>query len=160
MTSQVLTTQQSAAVEAFVRLLHAHAAATKTLSADLSEEHGLSINDYETLLRLSHAENGLMRRVDLARELMLTPSGVTRMLEGLERSGLVEKAVCESDLRVTYAVLTEQGRTLLERASCSHIAAIRDLFSEHYTDAELRTLADLLRRLPGAGEGQAEECTP
>jgi len=160
MTSQVLTKQQSIAVEAFVRLLRAHAATTKALSADLYEEHGLSINDYEALLRLAHAENGLMRRVDLARELVLTPSGVTRMLDGLERCGLVEKATCESDLRVTYATLTDEGRKRLERASRSHMAAVRALFSEHYTDDELRALADLLGRLPGAGEGQVEECTP
>jgi len=62
-----------------------------------------------------------MKRVGLARRLRLTPSGVTRLLEGLERAGLVERAACPSDLRVTYAQLTEAGREKVEAAPCAHI---------------------------------------
>jgi DNA-binding MarR family transcriptional regulator len=99
-----------------------------------------------------------MRRVDLAEGLQLTASGVTRLLDGLEGHGLVEKETCASDARVTYAVLTETGRKKLEQASCSHVAAIRDLFEEHYTLEELATLAELLARLPGAAAGN-ESCS-
>ena len=145
-------TQQSArtrAVEAWVRLLRGHAAATRTLNAQLVREHGLTVNDYEALLALSKADDGAKRRTDLARELELTASGVTRLLDGLEAAGLVTKQACARDGRVTYAVLTEAGRAKLEEASCSHVVAIHDLF-EGYSDDELGTLAELLERLPGA----------
>lgn len=160
MSSQVSTRQTlSAALAAFVRLLRAHAHATRALSAELVAEHGLTINDYEALLRLSRAENERMRRVDLANELLLTPSGVTRLLDGLERSGLVCKATCATDARVTYAVLTEAGRDRLVQASRSHVAAVRALFGERFSDEELETLAELLGRLPDGAAG-GEECTP
>jgi DNA-binding MarR family transcriptional regulator len=131
MSRQVLSTQ-ALALDAWVRLLRGSAAATRALSADLQGEHGLTINDYEALLALSRAEEGAMRRVDLAGGLLLTASGVTRLLDGLERSGWVTKATCDSDARVTYAVLTEEGRVKLEEASRSHLAAIQALFEERY----------------------------
>ena len=99
-----------------------------------------------------------MRRIDLAGQLLLTPSGVTRLLDGLERAGYVGKGSCPGDARVTYAVLTDAGRKKLAEASCSHVAAVSDLFQERFSDKELATLAELLGRLPGAA-GDSEECT-
>lgn len=152
MSRQVLTEQASAApaLEAWVGLLRAHAAATRALSAGLLAEHGLSINDYEALLHLSNNPDG-MRRVDLAEKLLLTASGVTRMLDGLESAGLVAKRSCETDARVTYAVLTDAGRERFEAAKCTHVDGIRSLFEDRLTEAEVRTLADLLGRLPSVG---------
>src|SRR5215470_6937976 len=136
MTSQVLSTQ-AVCLDAWVRLLRGSTAATRALSADLQREHGLTINDYEALLALSRAEEGALRRVDLADGLLLTASGVTRLLDGLERSGWVTKATCDHDARVTYAVLTDEGRTKLAEAARSHIAAIQVLFEERYSTEEL-----------------------
>jgi DNA-binding MarR family transcriptional regulator len=141
-----------------VRLLRGHAAARRRLSAELQVEHGLTVNDYETLLALSHAEGNAMRRVDLVERLQLTASGVTRLLDGLEHCGLVAKATCASDARVTYAVLTEAGRERLQTASGSHLAQVRALFEERFTEAELVTLAELLGRLPGAGGADPAKC--
>lgn len=143
----------------WVRLLRGHAAMRRTLSSDLHAEHGLTVNDYEALLLLSRAEDGRLRRVDLSDGLQLTPSGVTRLLDGLEEQGLVCKGVCESDARVTYAVLTEPGQKKLRDASSSHVAAIRALFEERFSDPELGTLAELLGRLPGASAADAGECS-
>ena len=137
----------SPALRAWGQLLRGHAAATRLLGADL-QEHDLTINDYEALLRLSQAEGGRIKRVDLARGLVLTPSGVTRLLEGLEATGLVERAACPADLRVVYAQLTERGRERLSRASCGHVGSVRALFEEYLSDDELETLASLLERLP------------
>jgi DNA-binding MarR family transcriptional regulator len=128
------------------------------LSAQLEAEHALTINDFEALLRLAHAEDGRMRRVDLADELMLTASGVTRLLEGLEAEGFVERASCASDRRVVYAVITEAGREKLHDAADSHIAAVGALFEERFDAAELAQLTELLGRLPGAAEASAEDC--
>ena len=84
------------------------------MSAQLVAEHGLTINDYECLLHLAQADEGRMRRIDLAERLILTPSGVTRLLDGLEQAGWVERASCASDRRVAYAVLTDTGRAKLQ----------------------------------------------
>jgi DNA-binding MarR family transcriptional regulator len=159
MSSQVLTPQASATVTTWARLLRTYAAVSRELSAKLIGDHSLTINDYEALLHLSHAEQGAMRRVDLAERLMLTPSGVTRLLDGLERDGWVTKATCSSDARVTYAVLTDAGRELLEAASRSHLEQVRTLFEERLSQDELETLAALLGRLPG-GTGDGESCVP
>jgi DNA-binding MarR family transcriptional regulator len=145
------------AVDAWVRLLRTHAAATRELNTQLVAEHGLTINDYEALLHLSRAEGRSMRRVDLAESLLLTASGVTRLLDGLERAGLVEKAACQSDGRVTYAVLTDAGLDKLRAASCGHVASVRTLFEERLSPDEIETLAELLGRLPG-GAGPGETC--
>jgi DNA-binding MarR family transcriptional regulator len=147
------------ALAAFIGLLRAHASATRELSSQLLADHGLTINDFEALLRLARAENGMMRRVDLAREILLTPSGVTRLLEGLERAGYVEKRTCESDARVTYAAVTPLGRSKLKAASRTHTAQVESLFSASYSGAELATLADLLERLGDGSEPGACEAT-
>jgi len=160
MSRQVLIPQASAAVDAWVRLLRAHASTTRNLSGYLYADHGLTINDYEALLRLSRAEGEQMRRVDLADELILTASGVTRLLDGLERAGYVRKGSCKSDARVTYAVLTPLGREKLDQASESHLAQVQAFFEEHLTSKQLETLADLLARLPGVGAVGGEECSP
>ena len=138
--------------------MRAHASATRGLSAELLEEHGLTINDYECLLKLARAEGGQLRRVDLARALLLTPSGITRLLEGLERAGWVERRNCQSDARVTYAALTPAGRRKLIEASRSHVASIRELFGGRFSEEELVALGGLLQRLE-TDEQEAEACT-
>ena len=139
-------------MQAWTRLLRAYASTTRMLSASLQAEHGLTINDYEALQVLARADGRRMRRVDLARKLLLTPSGVTRLLEGLESAGLVERASCDADLRVTYAQLTDAGAERLEAASCGHVGSVRALFEEHFSQEELEALAVALGRLPGAAD--------
>lgn len=137
------------AVRAFVSLLRAHASTTRRLSAELLEEHGLTINDYETLHVLSRADEHRLKRVELARRLLLTPSGITRLLEGLQDAGLVARESCPSDLRVTYARLTDAGAERLEVASSAHRASITGLFEAHLSETEIAGLADTLDKLPG-----------
>jgi DNA-binding MarR family transcriptional regulator len=137
------------AVRAFTRLLRAHASTTRLLSAELLEEHSLTISDYEALLVLSHADGQQLKRVELSRQLLLTPSGITRLLEGLEATGLVERQACPSDLRVTYARLTDTGAERLRAASCAHVASITALFEEYLSKSEITGLADALDKLPG-----------
>ena len=146
-------------LDAWVAFLRAHSAITRQLNADLLTEHELTLNDYEVLLRLSREEGGMMRRVDLAQSVVLTASGITRLLDGLERIGLVEKASCASDARVSYAKLTEGGHLKLREAAPTHLAGIDDLFTKRYSDAELDTLAELLGRLPLSGRDCASERT-
>jgi DNA-binding MarR family transcriptional regulator len=154
--SQVLS-EQSKAVGAFASLLRAYAASTRLLSSQLTADHGLTISDYEVLLRLARASDRRMRRVDLAEQVLLSPSGITRLLEGLERSGYVSRGACDADRRVVYAVLTDEGLDKLREASRSHLAQIEAYFSSRFSEGELSDLAGLLDRL-GADEPQA--CEP
>lgn len=146
-------------MSAWVGLLRGHAALTRALNADLVADHGLTLNDYEVLLRLSRAPGGQMRRVDLAEQVLLTASGITRLLDGLQASGYVDKAACSSDARVTYAVLTDAGHEKLRAAADVHVAGIHAKFAERYSDDEMATLAELLSRLDGS-EPDGEACKP
>ena len=154
--SQVLTTQSNA-VLAFTSLLRAHAAVTRELSAQLLADHELTISDYEVLLRLAHAPDRRLRRVDLAGEVVLTASGITRLLDGLERAGFVTREACPTDRRVVYAKLTPEGDEKLQAARTTHLAGVHRLFVERFSPDELASLSELLERLPGAN-GNAQEC--
>jgi DNA-binding MarR family transcriptional regulator len=156
MMSQVLS-EQTSCVGAFVSLLRAHAGLTRDLNAQLTVEHGLTLSDFEVLLRLSRADDRRMRRVDLADQVFLSASGVTRLLDGLERHGLVERASCASDRRVVYAVLTDDGLDRLRAAAESHFAQIDAILGARFDDAEVAELTSLLDRL---GSGETEDCTP
>jgi DNA-binding MarR family transcriptional regulator len=139
--------EESVEVQAFVSFVRAHASVVRGLDRELIADHGLTINDYEVLLRLARAPDRMMRRVDLAQQVLLTPSGITRLLDGLQRSGFVEKAACDSDAGVVYAKLTAAGRQKLKTATDDHVASIRAMFGERLSDDELRTLCDFLDRL-------------
>jgi DNA-binding MarR family transcriptional regulator len=140
--------ERSAELDAWVGLLRAHSAVTRQFNRELIENHGLTINDFEVLMHLRVADNGRLRRVDLAAQVLLTASGITRLLDGLEKSGLVCKAACSADARVTYAEITDAGRTILAAAEGSHLAAVRALFAERFSPEELVSLSVLLHRLP------------
>jgi len=122
---------------AWAGLIRAHAWTTRRFNAELVAEHGLTLNDYEVLLHLSRAEGRRLRRVDLAERVLLTPSGITRLLDGLERAGWVERASCDSDARVTYAQLTDDGLEKLRHAADSHVAGIRDFFGGNHRAFQL-----------------------
>jgi DNA-binding MarR family transcriptional regulator len=142
---------------AWVRFLRAHAALTRELGARLEVEHGLTMSDFDVLIQLYHAPEHAMKRIDIARQVLLTPSGITRLLDGLERCGLVAKRACESDARVSYVVLTDEGLRKVEAARQSHHADIDELFGAALEPKEREQLAELLARLPLAPT--AKECS-
>jgi DNA-binding MarR family transcriptional regulator len=125
----------------------------RDLSAELVRDHGLTINDYEVLLYLSNAPDRMMRRVDLAASVLVTASGITRILQGLEREGFVESKNCPNDARVSYACLTAAGDAKLAQARLTHLEGVRRLFLDRFSDAELETLGELVLRLPGNEPG-------
>jgi DNA-binding MarR family transcriptional regulator len=150
-TTESTTFTEAGRLDAWVAFLRAHAAITRELSAQLQRSHGLTLNDYEVLIRLDRAEGGRMRRVDLAESVILTASGITRLLDGLERSGLVCKETCAADRRVSYAKLTEAGEAKVREAGEGHLADVDELFLGRYSCSELTTLGELLARLPTTG---------
>jgi DNA-binding MarR family transcriptional regulator len=163
MSSQATPTREeiSARLDPWVSFLRAHAAITRELSAQLQRRYGLTLNDYEVLVHLSRVDGGRMRRVDLADSVLLTASGITRLLDGLEEAGFVCKETCASDRRVSYAKITEAGTAKLREAGQSHLADIDELFLSRYSGSELTTLGELLSRLPTTGadcRGAADAC--
>lgn len=127
----------------------AHATLIRELSTSLVASHGLTINDYGCLLLLSRAEENGMRRIDLANELQLSPSGITRLLDRLEDQGLVGKGACKEDARVSYAVLTGAGMSKLKEAAPEHIEDIDRRLAAALSEEEMQTLTELLGRLSG-----------
>ena len=163
MSSQELSTQQTVEPKlvAWLSFLRAHAAITRELSGRLELQHGLTLSDFDVLAQLFYTPGHKLRRVDLARTVLLSASGITRLLDGLERAGWVEKGPCSSDARVTYAVLTKAGHAKFHEARGSHHADIEELFGSRFSDEELEALGQLLGRLPMAeGVCTGEEATP
>src|SRR5262245_13344878 len=142
--------------EAFGSLIGAYAILSRELSASLVASHGLTINDYGCLLLLSRAGGEGMRRIDLANELQLSPSGITRLLDRLEDQGFVGKGPCKSDARVSFAILTDAGRDKLREAAPGHIEEIDRRLSSVLSEEEIRTLDELLSRLSYS----AASCAP
>jgi DNA-binding MarR family transcriptional regulator len=145
----------SPAVEAMSQLIGAHSALTRELSAKLVEQHGLTMSEVEVLLLLSRAPDHSMRRIDLSHDVRLSPSGVTRMLDRMEGTGLVEKGACKQDARVSYAVLTDEGMARLQEVWPDHVAAIERLLGERFDPRELDQLRELLNRV-----ADQVECEP
>jgi DNA-binding MarR family transcriptional regulator len=139
-----------AALESWRSYLQSHASIVRVLDAELHAEHGLTTRDYEVLLYLAQSDDRRLPMSALAERTMLTRSGITRLVDGLVAAGLIERVACPNDARVSYAQLTEPGYEKLRLAGCSHVASINRLFVAHFSPAELRQLADLLSRLPGA----------
>jgi DNA-binding MarR family transcriptional regulator len=156
LTPQQLQTKTLLSTDAFGRLMGAHAVLIRELSASLVASHGLTINDYGTLLLLSRAGEEGMRRIDLANALQLSPSGITRLLDRLEDQGLVGKGECKSDARVSYAILTEGGLEKLRDAAPGHVEDIDRRLAAVLSEEEMKTLSELLGRLSETNEN----CTP
>jgi len=144
------TRLDGAALDAWRGYLTSHAAILRMLDAELVAEHGLTTRDYEVLLFLARADGRHLPMSALAASTMLTRSGITRLVDGLVSGGLIERHACPNDARVSYAQLTDVGYEKLRQASRSHVAGVRRLFVEWFSDDELATLAELLGRLPGA----------
>jgi DNA-binding MarR family transcriptional regulator len=134
-----------------------HSAFIRQLDADLVAAEGLPLRSYEVLLLLEDASQRRLRMSDLSRSVLLSPSGVTRLVDRLEREGLVERERCPEDGRGYNAVLTDAGAARLQRARARHLAGVRRLFLGRLDDDDLLRLAAYWDRLvPGAAGSDAE----
>ena len=146
-----LTLAELGAWRGFLRV---HAALAKQLDAELSAEHDLPLSSYEVLITLQTAPGRRCRMAELADRVLLSRSGTTRLVDRLEKEGLLERDTCSSDGRGTFAVLTEAGEELLARARPTHLEGVRRRFLRHFTPEELGALALVWERvLPGAAGG-------
>jgi DNA-binding MarR family transcriptional regulator len=160
-TSQQIDSRQldERELRAWRGMLRAHAALTKALDADLDSAHGLPLSSYEVLLYLNDAPEQRMRMRDLAASVILSRSGLTRLADRLEREGLIRRESCSSDARGAYAVLTPDGAEMLAVARTTHLAGVRSLFLQHFSDDELDALGDAWDRVvPGSASAPGPTC--
>jgi DNA-binding MarR family transcriptional regulator len=121
----VMPTMPASSLKEFLGIRRAVALWEARVDAQLGAAHGLGLSDFAALHHLLEAPGGRLRRVDLARALALTPSGVTRLLAPLERRGIVTRESDGHDARATFAVLTKSGRALTLDATTT-VAALAD----------------------------------
>ena len=129
-------------------MLRVHSALTRALDAELIADHGLPLSSYEVLLFLADAPSGRMRMAELADSVLLSRSGLTRLVDRLERDGLIERVPCEDDARGFFAVITPAGRKTFRAARRTHLAGVRERFLDHFSREDLRTFAALWERVP------------
>ncbi|MGF7237515.1 MAG: MarR family winged helix-turn-helix transcriptional regulator [Frankia sp.] len=144
-------------MRAWRRFLIVHSRVTRQLGDELEDEQHLALASYDVLLQLAEAPDGL-RMSELADAVLLSRSGLTRLVDRLVRDALVERRSCPIDGRGTYAVLTPKGRDQLRSASSTHMRGVAEHFVNHYTPAELDTLAELLGRLLPPGPESQSTC--
>src|ERR1044072_2615114 len=134
-------------------LLRVHSALVKALDAELLATHDLPLPSYEGLINPRAAPGRRRRMAELADGVLVSRSGMTGLVDRLEREGLLERDACTDDGRGTYAVLTEKGEACLSAARRTHLDGVRELFLEHFGPDELQVLATYWERvLPGAAD--------
>jgi DNA-binding MarR family transcriptional regulator len=139
-------------------LLRAHACLSKRLDAALDQAHSLPLSSYEVLDRLEDSSGGRMRMCDLAEQAQLSRSGLTRLVDRLEREQLLERCSCEHDARGSFACLTAAGRERLREARVTHLAVVREQFFSRFSDSELALLADMCQRVAPCSGGDSPAC--
>lgn len=141
-----LSEDELATWRAFVR---AHATVTRLLERELEEAGGLTLSELDVLITLERAERHTLRLTDLATRVLLTKSGITRLVDRLEETGLVERRQCPSDRRGFNAVLTAKGREAHRRTIGLHLRSVASAFSDHVAESERAPLRTVLERIAG-----------
>jgi DNA-binding MarR family transcriptional regulator len=149
-----LAPEELAAWRAFLR---AHAHVLRRLEQDLVTAHDLPLASYDVLVQLAESPARQLRMTDLAERVLLSRSGLTRLVDRLEREGLVERRACPSDARGTLAVLTDAGTARLRQAWPTHLSGVVERFVGRFTGDELQTLGQLLGRLADRREAAAPD---
>jgi DNA-binding MarR family transcriptional regulator len=145
-----LSDQQFEAWKAFIR---AQADVINTLSRELEAEQGLPLTFYDVLVQLSIA-GGRLRMSELADAVVLSRSGVTRLVDRMVRAGLVRREACPEDRRSLYAALTPEGTRALKRARPFHLRGVAEHFGRHLSDDEAKTIAAALGRIAPSPDGE------
>lgn len=131
------------------RWLRLNAELPAVLHRELQADAGLSLSDFEVLVKLTDVPDGRVRVTDLARELNWERSRVSHHVTRMERRGLVERSECRDDGRGAWVVLTEQGRCAIERAAPGHAATVRRLIFDNLTAHELKVLGGVIDKVLG-----------
>ncbi len=137
----------STELRAWRGMLQVHQLLMRTLDAQLVTEQDLPVSSYEVLMFIGDAEDERMRMCDLADSVLLSRSGLTRLVDRLAREELVERESCATDARGAYAKLTVKGREVLDAARATHLRGVRELYLSRFSEAEQQQLGDLWERV-------------
>jgi DNA-binding MarR family transcriptional regulator len=133
--------------------LQAHAVLVRRLEADLLAEHHLPLASYDVLVQLVESPERRLRMTELAQRVLISRSGLTRLVDRLEREGLVRREACDDDARGLFAVLTQDGFARLRRASPTHLRGVASYAIDRLDDAQVAALAEICGRLLDEGDG-------
>jgi DNA-binding MarR family transcriptional regulator len=134
---------------AWRRFLQAHAVLTRRLEADLLAEHQLPLASYDVLVQLVEAPERRLRMTELAQRVLISRSGLTRLVDRLEREGLVRREACDDDARGLFAVLTDDGYERLRRASSTHLRGVQSYAIGRLDDSQVAALAEISAAMLG-----------
>ncbi len=123
-------------------MLQVHAAVTRALDADLRAGHGLALSSYEVLMLLGEADQERLRMADIADRVLVSRSGLTRLIDRLVEAGLVERCACADDGRGAFAQLTDAGREKLRAARRTHLAGVHERFLDRLSADDQRALGE------------------
>jgi DNA-binding MarR family transcriptional regulator len=138
------TEPELAAWQGFLRT---HATLVRELDEELTERHGLPLSSYDVLIQLADAPDGMLRMSHLADAVLLSRSGLTRLVSRLESQGMIERVECKDDARGAFAAITDHGRERLAEARATHRAGVRERFLDRLSEREQRQLAKAWARL-------------
>jgi DNA-binding MarR family transcriptional regulator len=136
-----------AGISAWKGFLRAHARLTRELDEELRSSHGFALGDLDVLIQLGEAPRGRLRMCDLAAAVVLSPSGLSRRVDRLERAGLVTRERSERDARNIEGRLTPAGKRLLGRLRAAHRGGVKERFADRFSADELERLTELMGRL-------------
>jgi DNA-binding MarR family transcriptional regulator len=134
-------------LDAWRAFLRAHARLTRELERELQADQSMALADYDVLVQLAGADDGRLRMSELADRVLLSRSGITRLVDRLEAAGLVERVLCESDRRGQLAQLTDAGLARLREASPTHLRGVAEHFLDRIPADELDQLRTTLERV-------------
>lgn len=140
-------------LQAWRRLLTAHSRATAAIERDLEAAGVLPLGWYDVLFALHEAPGNCLRMHELADAVVLSRSGLTRLVDRLDKAGYVTREACPEDRRGQHAVLTPKGKAALRKTWPVYERSIRDHFARHFSDAESRRISTLLQRAIGRASG-------
>src|SRR3954468_19969915 len=136
-----------AELDAWRGFLRTHSMLLRELDEELTRLHGLPVSSYDVLVQLDEAEDGRLRMSALADAVLLSRSGLSRLVTRLEGQGLIERAECSDDARGSYAAITDLGRRRLDEARVTHRAGVRERFFDQLGERDLRSLAKVWGRV-------------
>lgn len=134
-------------LDAWRGFLRTHATLVRELDEELTERHGLPLSSYDVLIQLADAPDGMLRMSHLADAVLLSRSGLTRLVSRLASQGLIERVECKNDARGAFAAITDRGRERLAEARATHRAGVRERFLDRLSEREQRQLAKAWGRL-------------
>ena len=138
-------------------LLETNSVLVDLLEAELDEVGGLPLTWYDVLAQLEMSAGHRLTMKELSRSVLLSKSGITRLVDRMERAGMIERTPCPSDRRVVYAQVTDEGRSLFKKASPVHLRGIERHFTRHLTSDEARVMRAALAKILDAARAAEEE---